>query len=266
MKLRLEKVALKIIKVLGKHRPLVKEKLAVIADSMDKIGLRTPITVSESEGAYGLVAGQHRLEAARSLGWKNIDCIVIAGKKLDRQLWKVAENLHRAGLTALQRAKAIQRWEQLLQQREAGDDETPKGGRQPADKGLSKTATQLGTSREAIRRSRAVASLSRKVQKTAKAAGLDDNEAALLKIANEPTPAAQAKKVRELAKKTRKSSASLSAKELKQLKKLKRAFAPTADFAKLWNETSPAVRQKFVKTVLKPTRKLPETPADDDEW
>jgi hypothetical protein len=169
-------------------------------------------------------------------------------------------------LTALQRAKAIQRWERLLQQREAGDDETPIGGRQPADKGLSKTAKTLGTSREAVRRSRAVASLSPKVQKLAKARGLDNNEAALVQVAKERTSEAQAKKVRELAKKTRKSSASLSLRGVKQLKELRRALASSSELIEVWNGTSVAVRQKFVKTVLKPTRKLPETPADDDEW
>jgi ParB family transcriptional regulator, chromosome partitioning protein len=266
MKFRLEKIALKLIKVVGKHRPLIKKKLAVIANSMDAIGLRTPITVRKAMAAYGLVAGQHRLEAAKSLGWTDIDCIVMTGKKLDRQLWREAENLHRAGLTVLQRAKAMQRWERLLEQREAGEDGAPKGGRQPSDKGLSKTAKQLGTSRETVRRSRAVASLSPKAQKTAKALGLDDNEAALLRVAKEPTPKAQTKKVHELAKKPRKRSSSLDAKEVKQLKALKRAFAPSPEFIELWNESSVGVHQSFVKSVLGPTSRLHDDPTQDDEW
>jgi Skp family chaperone for outer membrane proteins len=160
----------------------------------------------------------------------------------------------------------VRRWEELLRKRDASDKAVPKGGHQPADKGLSKTARLLGLSREAVRRSRAVASLSRKAQKAAKALGLDDNEAALVKAAKEPTPKAQAKKVHELAKKNRKRSASLSPKEVKQLKALRRAFAPGSDFTSVWNATSVAVRQKFVKSALKPTRKLSETSADDDEW
>jgi ParB family chromosome partitioning protein len=266
MKFRLERIALKVIKILGKHRPLVQKKLAVIADSMDKIGLRTPVTVRESKGAYALVAGRHRLEAAKSLGWTHIDCIVMTGKKLDRRLWKEAENLHRAGLDALQRAKAIQRWERLLKEREAGEDKTPKGGRQPFDKGLSKTAKQLGTTREAIRRSRAVASLSPKLQKAAKAKGLADNESALVEVAKEPTAEAQAKKLNVLARNTRKSSARLSLKEIRQLKDLKHDLASASEFVEAWNGASVAVRHKLVKTVLKPTNKLPESPASDEEW
>jgi ParB-like chromosome segregation protein Spo0J len=260
---QLKKIAIKDIVVLNKRRPLVEKKLPVITDSMGKIGLQTPITVREGKRGFVLVTGLHRLEAAKSLGWTHIDCFIVTGDNTN--LWKEAENLHRAGLTALQRAQAVQRWERLIKQREAGEDETPKGGRQPSDKRLSKTAKQLGTSREAIRRSRAVASLSRKIQKVAKATGLDDNEAALLKVAKEPTPGAQAKKVRELAKRMRTGAHSLSQEEVKQLKALKRTFAQALKFKKAWNNASADVRQKFIKTVLKPNSQPPKEP-DKDTW
>src|SRR5260370_37687238 len=107
----------------------------------------------------------------------------MAGDKIDRQLWKCAENLHRAELTVMQRAAYVKKWENLLREWATDDQGAQKGGRQPADKGLSKTAKLLGTSRAFIRRSRRIGSLSRKAQKAAKAAGFDDNEAALLKAA-----------------------------------------------------------------------------------
>jgi ParB family chromosome partitioning protein len=257
MKALVQKIPIKDIKVVGKHRPLVEKKLPVITDSLDKIGLKTPITVRKAKkgnSGYVLVAGRHRLEAAKSLGWDEIDCMVVAGRKIDRQLWTEAENLHRAGLTALQRAKAIQRWERLLKERETGEDKILKGGHQPGDKGLSKTAKRLGVTRETVRRSRGLASLSPKAEKAAEATGLDRNESALLKVAKQPTSSGQVKKVHELAKK-RKRNPFLPLDEIKQFKALKRAFANAPKFKKAWNDASAVVRQKFVKTVLKPNSK-----------
>ena len=93
------------IRVLGQHRPLVKEKVRVLADFIKAIGLNTPPTVRLSKKGPILVTGQHRLEAAKSLGWNHIDCLVMRGDKIDRQLWRIAENLHRGDLTKLQRAE-----------------------------------------------------------------------------------------------------------------------------------------------------------------
>jgi len=106
--------------------------------------------------------------------------------------------------------------------------------------------------------------LPRKVQKAAKAAGLDDNESALVKVAKEATPAAQTKKLHELAKDKRVRAHALSPDEIKQLKALKRAFAHAPKFKKAWNKASPAVRQKFIKTTLKPNNEPLKGPNNDD--
>jgi hypothetical protein len=49
MKALVQKIPIKDIKVVGKHRPLVEKKLPVITDSLDKIGLKTPITVRKAK-------------------------------------------------------------------------------------------------------------------------------------------------------------------------------------------------------------------------
>ena len=266
MKARLHKILIKKIRIVGKRRPLVKKKVSVIADSIFSIGLQTPITVRKTKNGYILVAGWHRLEAAKKVGLDDIDCFVTTKKKLDRQLWTEGENLHRAELTALQRANTTKKWEELLKNRTNDQVDTPKGGRQPGDKGLSKTAKRLGTTRESIRRRRAVANLSRRVQKAAKKAGLDDNEAALLKIAREKTPEAQQKKIRELAKRKHSATGTLSLDEVKQLNTLKQTFKPGLVFIKAWNVAVPPVRKKFVKSELKPNKRLPEPPPEKDNW
>ena len=72
------------IRVLGNHRPLVKEKVRELADSIKAIGLNTPPTVRLGKKGPVLITGRHRLEAARSLGWRQIECFVMRGDKIER--------------------------------------------------------------------------------------------------------------------------------------------------------------------------------------
>jgi len=76
-------------------------KVAALAASMKEIGLQTPISVwvTDDNQWVHLVAGRHRLEAAKRLGWDRIDCIVVALDERKRRMWEISENLHRAELT-----------------------------------------------------------------------------------------------------------------------------------------------------------------------
>ena len=198
------KVKIAEIQVIGERRPLDKAKLHVIADLMSKIGLRTPLTVHKrNDGKIVLDTGLHRLEAAKSLGWSEIDCIVMERGKVQRQLWTVAENLHRIGLTKLQRAEAIAKWAQLVNELDDKDVQVAQpGGKQPKDKGISKVAKQLGVTRETVRRSTEIARLSPSAKVAIEATGLDNNDDAMLKAAKEQ-PKAQVARVAELAAKSK---------------------------------------------------------------
>ena len=128
------------------------------------------------------------------------------------------------------------------------------GGRQPHDKGLSKTAKQLGSREKRFVVPKKIAGLSPKAKKAAKEAGLDNNQAALLKAAKKSTPKGQTKTLHELAKNKRASRGrSLSPGEVKQLKALKKAYSGARKFKKAWKRATAAVRQKFVKSVLQPS-------------
>jgi ParB/RepB/Spo0J family partition protein len=246
VKVRVSEVAVK-----GRWRSLKDKQLGILCDSMSKIGLQTPISVrATKEGGFRLVAGRHRLKAAKRLGWKRIDAILMRGRKIDRQLWRDAENLHRTDLTALERAEAVTRWAKLVAEK-AAQSEHP-GGKQPHDKGVSKAAKVIGITRDNVRRSQTIASISSAARKAAADGGLADNEAALLKIANESTED-QVGKVHELAKGKRAVKPELSAKEKKQSKQLRRAFRRANKFRMAWEAAAPIVRQKFIKSDLKPT-------------
>lgn len=105
------------------------ERVAALAASMKDIGLQTPISVRVADSVMidgeevwsvpVLVAGRNRLEAARSLGWERIDCFLLADDDIEAQLWEIAENLHRVGLTKEERDQHIRRYAKLLKEREA---------------------------------------------------------------------------------------------------------------------------------------------------
>ena len=71
-----------------------------IVNSISKVGLKKPITVSRSENgsenrSYELVCGQGRLEAFISLGEPEIPAIVVDVTEEDRLIMSLVENLAR---------------------------------------------------------------------------------------------------------------------------------------------------------------------------
>jgi ParB family transcriptional regulator, chromosome partitioning protein len=199
----LEKIAVEDVEVIGKHREVDPEKVESLAASMAKIGLRTPITVRRIEKGLGttvfaLVAGRHRLEAARSLGWEHIDAFIMEGNDNDARIWQLMENLYRADLTPLQRAEHVVELIQLVRDGEKGTQAAHPGGQQPHDRGISRAAKILGFTREEVRRSLEIAGISAEAKATAKEKGLDKKQSALLKIAKQKGSDAQLTKIGEI--------------------------------------------------------------------
>jgi ParB family transcriptional regulator, chromosome partitioning protein len=65
------------IQVPPRLRALRPEKVEELANSMREIGLLNPITLRLTLSGHQLVAGLHRFEGARKLGWKRIPAIVL---------------------------------------------------------------------------------------------------------------------------------------------------------------------------------------------
>ncbi len=205
MATRIEKIRIRNIAVIAEnHRPLCDQSVKLIADSMRVIGLRSPITVHKGWDGYYLVAGRLRLEAAKSLGWRFIECDVIEAAEAERRLWNRAENAHRAELTALQRAEHTAEWDQLARLRRKAAQAAQPGGRQPSDRGISKGARDLGISRDELSRARSIASVSPAAKAKAIELKLDRKQSALLEIAREKTEEAQVAKADEIASRKRK--------------------------------------------------------------
>lgn len=66
---------------------------------------------------FHVVAGAHRLAAAKSLGWSHIDCIEVEDDAITAELWELAENLNRHDLSKEQRDAHIRRYAELLTER-----------------------------------------------------------------------------------------------------------------------------------------------------
>lgn len=92
------------ITTFNRMRQAESKHVAALAESIKEVGLLNPITVAPSEDGYALVAGMHRLEACRSLGWEEIPATII---NLDEQRLIIAEcdeNLCAPTLTASEKA------------------------------------------------------------------------------------------------------------------------------------------------------------------
>jgi ParB/RepB/Spo0J family partition protein len=196
------------IEVVAKRRRALNEaKVQAIAASMKLIGLQTPITVQSFKRKVILVAGWHRLEAAKRLSWDSIPCVVLTGE-LETRFWQLAENYYRAESTALERAEATEELRLLIKQMPLEEERlAPRGGRQPHDMGIKKAARVLGITREEVRRAMAIAGISARAKKRASELGLDDNQQVLLEIAKQAAPEGQVSAIEEIVARKRAESA-----------------------------------------------------------
>ena len=245
-----EKIRIADIRVRDDHRPLKNKAIQAIASSIKEIGLKTPITIYRREKGYDLVSGHHRLKAMQSLGRKSIQAFVVDGPKIDARLWNVAENLHRAELSPLQRSQELKIWETQLMRSKVEQGAQP-GGRQPNDKGISQTARRSGMSRDKVRRLRNIQNICPEAQAAAKKAAL--SQTALLKVAKESGRKAQVRKVAELANKKVERNQPLRWRELRHLRRLEKLFDAAKNFKTEWNEATVPARNAFIKTVLRST-------------
>lgn len=83
------------------------DKAAEIRDSMEDLGLLSPILVSTpgKSGRHRLIGGLHRLEAAKLLGWEAIPAILLDLSGIKARLAEIDENLARGTLSPLEWAR-----------------------------------------------------------------------------------------------------------------------------------------------------------------
>lgn len=192
-------------------RSLKDDAVASLAESMARVGQIVPITVNLDYRAanpdevmpagatkYYVISGRHRVAAAAKLGWTTIECFVdYDADEVQAELWEIAENLHRAELTALERSEQIARWVVLTDQNVLSQVATKHCVGRP-EGGVRAAARELGVDKDDAHRAVKVASLSDDAKQAAKEVGLDDNRSALLQAAR-AEPERQAAVIRDIA-------------------------------------------------------------------
>lgn len=80
-----------------------------LVESIATVGLINPIRVRAAGNRWEVVAGVHRLEACRQLGLADIACVVVEDDDLHAELAMIDENLCRAELSPVDRARQTAR-------------------------------------------------------------------------------------------------------------------------------------------------------------
>lgn len=176
------------------RRELDRSAVNRLAESIDQIGLRHPITVREKGDKYHLIAGRHRLEACKKLGREHVQAVIVKMTNDEARLWEIAENLHRADLKKLDRDEQVAEWIKITERILSQTAKETRGRGQP-EGGVAAAARDLGIDKDDAHRAVKVANLSDDAKDAARDAGLDDNRSALLAASRETTPEAQVAKI-----------------------------------------------------------------------
>lgn len=251
--MKIEQVFVDGVDVGERLRPLHEPTVERLVESMGRLGLLQPITVyTPDNNRIVLVAGYHRLEAARRLEWDEIDCIFVSADEIECQLREIAENLHRAELTALERDDHVARWVELVEAK-VSQVATPCGGLQPKEKGIRKAAKELGIGKDSVQRAVKVASLSNEAKQAAREAGLDNNRSALLEAAAKPTVAEQIAAIHQ--RHTVPRVVKLAKDPISDVEALE---GQVSALMTAWNKASSDARQEFLARI--------ESPLMDKRW
>jgi ParB/RepB/Spo0J family partition protein len=163
-----------------------------LADSIESIGLRHPVTVRKKGEQYILVAGRHRIEACKKVGREHVPAIIVSMTNAEARMWEIAENLHRAELSRLERSNQIGEWVQLVSDNLS---QTRREGRPGA---LAAASRGLGIGEKDVQRAVQIAGITPEAKEAAAAAGMADNQSKLLEVAK-AEPSRQVATVHELA-------------------------------------------------------------------
>lgn len=155
-----DRIEVAAITVGQRHRAVDEQRVLAMMESLNEIGLKTPISVrllNDGEEVQ-LVAGLHRLEAARRLNWRDVDIRIEEGDNLDAELWEIDENLMRAELSPSERAAHLARRKAIYLEKHPETKQHVAGGK--ARQGTASanlafaedTAAKTGKSERAVQR------------------------------------------------------------------------------------------------------------------
>ncbi len=83
-------------------------KLDELASSIRANGIIQPVTVRRTQHGFELIAGERRFRASKMIGLKTIPAIVREASDEQMLEWALVENIHRADLNPMERARAYE--------------------------------------------------------------------------------------------------------------------------------------------------------------
>lgn len=121
------KVPIGEIQIKEGRRSLDAAHVGELAKSIRELGLLNPVTIDRENN---LIAGLHRMEAAKALGWTEIECTVSSLGGLQAELAEIDENIVRSDLSALEYGEILLRRKEIY---EALHPEAKHGGDRRSD-------------------------------------------------------------------------------------------------------------------------------------
>ncbi len=100
------------IKINLGRREAAPEDVQRLSESIVEVGMMNPITVT---GEHTLIAGLQRLEAAKRLGWAEIECTISDMDELHTELAEIDENVIRTGLSDLELSDLLARRKKIYE-------------------------------------------------------------------------------------------------------------------------------------------------------
>ena len=129
-----------------------------LARSLKTVGLINPITVTQDNT---LIAGLHRLEAAKLLGWTEIECTVSSAEGIQAELAEIDENFVRADLSHRELGDLLLRRKELYETLHPETQQGRRNGQTVKNDNLTRletkpfsqdTADKMGVSRRTVER------------------------------------------------------------------------------------------------------------------
>ena len=100
------------IKISPDRRETVPAQVEKLAQSISELGLLNSITVDQD---YTLIAGLHRIEAAKRLGWTEIECNVTSLAGLQAKLAEIDENIVRCDFSSMESNELLLRRKEIYE-------------------------------------------------------------------------------------------------------------------------------------------------------
>jgi len=188
---------------------LATKQVVALAQSMKVHGFFGTLLVAQQEGADGhflLIAGRHRLEAAKISGLQEVPCTVVDTPSDHRRMFAIAENLFRNQRSALDTAEMRCEWLEyaatqiaISRQHVAKIRGRPKAAISYAIETFPHYGGSISAQKKQAERAQKINALPADVKAAAREAKLDWNQRALLQIAKAEGRKAQLRLVAELA-------------------------------------------------------------------